>query len=136
MNKLVAVARTDNEKERGGVWVEYSPDGENVFRVKIARAGTNNPKFMKAQSDAMKPFRKSGRDAHDIEPTKQREITIHLYANQIVLDWHVEDFGEAFSVEACTRVFQQANDFLDFVVTESQKSDIFRGEQTKEDAKN
>lgn len=127
VNKLVAAAAPDAAAEKNGAWFEYVVDG-TPFRVKLARAGTGNPEFMKLQNKLLKPWRAGARagQAPDIPHEADRKIQRELYGTTIISDWDAEDFGEPFSKEAAMRTFEALNDFLDWVITTANQQENFR----------
>lgn len=138
-NKLAKVAAEtrDLTKERDGIEITYlGPGGDGTFRVRVRRAGAENPDFHKLSEKLLRPIRRSGRDMDELPLSKQREITRQLYAHTVVLGWNEEDFGEPFTPENAIATFEADNDFLSFVVGEAIKAHNFRRETVAEIAGN
>lgn len=137
-NKLVAVAGVDPAAEKGGAWFEFSPNGEATFRVKLRRAGTGNPDFMKKQNDLLRPYRAGQRTPGNvtIPPEKDREIMRKLYASTIVVDWNADDFGTPFSEAECIATFADYNDFLDWCINTANAAENYRKQEIIEAAGN
>lgn len=137
-NKLTAAAETDTAAETEGAWFEYSPRGDEVFRVKMARAGNNNADFGREMEKRVRPFRAGVRDAKSavIPPHIERKINAEVYARTVVKDWNADDVGEPFSIEACIQIFMDAPDFLAWVMNASSSADSFRKQVIAENAGN
>jgi hypothetical protein len=137
VNMLVAAAGVDPAAERDGQWVEYARGGK-VFNVKLARAGTGNPEFMKLQNKLLKPWRAGARGGQPAEiPHEQdRKIQRELYASVIVVDWDAKQFGEEFTKENVINLFIVLNDFLDWVITVSNDADTYVKRSLEEAAGN
>lgn len=133
-NKLVAAAGVDPAAEKEGAWFEFSPNGETVFRVRMRRAGTGNPEFMKKQNDLLRPYRAGQRTPGSvvIPPEKDREIMRKLYASTILVDWNADDFGEPFTEANAIAAFAGYNDFLDWCINTSNAAENYRRQEIED----
>lgn len=131
-NKLVAAPQTDPTAEAEGVWDVYTNAEGNEFRVKLARAGTNNPDFLKLSNDVMKPYQRIGKVSTDLPYPIQRQMSRKLYAGSVVKDWNEDDFGVPFSIPECVKTMELANDFLDWVVERSQNASRYMKSVTED----
>lgn len=75
---------SDSDAEVDGVWIDYGD-----FRVKLARAGGNNRKYLRALMKAAKPMR--GREP-DLETMQQ--IERGLLADYLIKGWQTKVDGE------------------------------------------
>ena len=137
-NKLTKAAATDVAAEKEGSWFEYSPDGEQTFRIKLARAGNTNHQFVKLQEDLIRPHRAGAKDPRNIKipPEIDRDIQRKLYSQTIVKDWAPDDVGEPFSVENCYKMFKEADDVLAWCIATAQNADNYRKVVVEEHAGN
>lgn len=116
--------------------MEYIPNGEDVFRVKLRRAGGMNDDFNKAWEKTTRPYRRGGVDMGQLAPSIQRKLSGKAYADTVVADWNTDDFGVPFSPEACAKQFEETPHFLDWCVTRANEAQAFREESRKTDAGN
>lgn len=86
---MYAMYESDANMETGGIWVDYGD-----FRVRIARAGGSNKKYMKYAENRLKPFRRMLQQGGDMPEKRSHAILADIFAKTIVLDWNVSD-GEA-----------------------------------------
>lgn len=136
-NKLVAAAGVDPAAEKDGAWFEYGAGGL-AFNVKLARAGSGNPEFMKLQNRLLKPWRSGakGGGSMDIPHETDRRIMRELYAKTIVKDWDATQFGQPFTIENCIDTMRDLNDFLDWVINISNAQENYRKAELEEAAGN
>lgn len=76
---------TDDNLETNGIWLDY---GE--FRVKIARAGGANKKFLSYVEQKTKPLRRAIQ-AGALSEERSAALFYEIYAKTIVLDWQIAD---------------------------------------------
>lgn len=112
--------------DQEGVWFEYSPDGETIYRVKLKRAGGLNDGFTRLMEKLTRPLRRSGNDTSHIVPAKQREITAEVYAEHIVIDWDAVAFECDCNPDNIKKAFKDDNNFLEFCVQSANAAAFFR----------
>lgn len=78
---------TNENLEVDGVWNQF----DESFRVRIARASTNNIRYAKALEKATKPFR---RNFDMVSSEMQLNILKEVYAKTIVTGWQTNKDGE------------------------------------------
>lgn len=127
--------KTSESCERDGVWLDY---GDGV-RVRVARAGGSNRRFLKA----MERFRRKHKRRIDLDLLDEdvaRPAVIDIFAETVVLGWEGVANEEGTPLE-CTKenvvkVFTDLPDFFDAVRDDAARAEIFRAHIDEEDAKN
>lgn len=79
---------TSAELEKSGVWMDYGD-----YRVKIARAGGANRKYLNELQMATKPIKRA-LDTNSVPPERQKEIMTKVFAKTIVMGWQTFVDGE------------------------------------------
>lgn len=136
LKKLYA---TDESAEAEGVWNDFG----GVFRVKIARAGSGNPQFVKELSRAAK--RANGVMTPDMERTALQNV----YANTVVKGWQTFVDGQWVdgidmddegilqpTPENIQRVFQELPDIYTSIVRMADDASNYRKTALEAQAKN
>jgi hypothetical protein len=80
--------KTDKGLEREGVLVEYG-----AFRVKIARTGGANKRYLKRLEAALKPYRRAIQ-TDTMSEELAGELMRRVFAETVVLDWETAVDGE------------------------------------------
>ena len=86
---LKKLFKTNGALETSGVVVDY--DGET--RIRIARAGGSNKKYIKAVERTLKPYRRA-LAAGQMSNTKATELLSKVFAETIILGWEVNRGGQ------------------------------------------
>ena len=101
---------TDPALEKGGIYINYYDNNDDdLFRVKIARAGGANKRFDKATNLAAKNNKRL-LDPENTGSEKSKKIMREVYASTIILDWEVskrDENGEVMKDEEGFTVWQQ-----------------------------
>lgn len=79
---------TDSNLEQNGIYLDYGD-----FRVKIARAGGSNKRYLAYADTKTKPFRRA-MQAGSFTEERARPLLYDIYASTIVLDWEVKNEDE------------------------------------------
>lgn len=74
---------TDPTLESQGIWLDYGD-----FRVKIARAGGANKRYLSFAEAKTKPFRRAIA-AGTMPEERSRALLFDIYAKTVILDWEV-----------------------------------------------
>lgn len=82
MKTLYKLFKTKDEYEQSGVWLDFGSD----IRIKIARAGGKNIKFISKYNKLM---RKYGRaiDNDNMSEEESQQALAELFADTVILDW-------------------------------------------------
>jgi hypothetical protein len=82
MKTLYKLFKTKDEYEQSGVWLDFGSD----IRIKVARAGGKNIKFISKYNKLM---RKYGRaiDYDNMSEEESLQALAELFADTIILDW-------------------------------------------------
>lgn len=76
--------KTDGGLESEGIFLDYGS-----FRVRIARAGGQNKRYMKALEAATRPYRRAI-DTGMLSPERSMEIMRQVFAQTVVLGWEIK----------------------------------------------
>lgn len=132
--------KTDPNYESQGITLEYgnTPNGKPI-RIKIARAGGSNAKFLKALEIKSKPYRRQLQN-ETIDPKIADDILMQVFVDSVILDWeNVEDEnGTAlpFNRENCLKLFRDLPDLFADVREQASRSALFRAEIKESATKN
>lgn len=85
MGNMFEQFETDQNLETGGIWIDYGD-----FRVKTARAGGTNKKYLSYAETKTKPFRRAIA-AGTMPEERSRALLYDIYAKTVILDWEVND---------------------------------------------
>lgn len=110
---LHAKNKTDKALETDGIWKDYI-----THRVKIARAGGSNDRYLKTMEDLQKTLRRSG-DPSEIPKSRQDAIMAKVLAETIVLDWQTWDDEKQDWVPGIEKVDGSVGKFTKELVTET-----------------
>lgn len=132
---LYTIFETNENAEVDGVWLEYSA----TTRVKIARAGGANKRFLKA-ADAFRRKFKRQLDLEILDDDVARKEGIQIYADSVVLDWEGVTDKEgnelAFSRENVVKVLTDLPDLFADIQAMAMKHAIFKAAEDEDDAGN
>jgi len=149
MGNMYEQFETDPDLEVNGIWIDYGD-----FRVKIARAGGANKKYLSYAEKKTKPFRRAIQNG-TMPEERSKPLLFDIYAKTIVLDWEVakghEDDGETIweqgihAKDGSVLEFNPGNVLATFRQLEAIFFDLqqvaegialFRKEEMEEDGKN
>lgn len=85
MGNMFDQFETDANLETDGIWLDYGD-----FRVKIARAGGSNKRYLSYAETKTKPFRRAIA-AGTMPEERSRALLFDIFAKTIILDWQVAD---------------------------------------------
>lgn len=77
---------TNRNKEKDGVWFNFGPGENGDIRIKIARAGGSNKKFLRVVDRVTRPHRRAI-DTEKIDPELLTRLNCEALAESVVLDW-------------------------------------------------
>lgn len=77
--------QTNIDVEKSGKWIDYGG-----YRIKIARAGGSNRKYLSELELAMKPIRRAI-DAGTVPQERQKAIMVDVFAKTIIKGWETWD---------------------------------------------
>lgn len=137
--------KTDEKVEKEGVWLEYGSAGEDKpVRIKIARAGGTNSKFLQLLEKRSKPYRRQIQ-TETIDPKVAENLFMDVYAEAVVLGWEnvtAADLGEThetpleFTKENCLKLFKALPDLFADLREQANRVALFRLETREADAGN
>lgn len=129
---LFAKYKTDESKEREGVWVPL--DGEG--RIRIAR--TNNPLYREVMVRKVNRYKMAAK-SKVIPEDDWITIVNELIAETILVDWEgITEKGQPlpYSVENAKRVLAELKDFREMVLSIADNMDNFKEELDEGTEKN
>jgi len=85
MSDMFSQFDTDESMEVTGINLDYG-----TFRVRIARAGGSNKKYLSFAEKKTKPLRRAIQ-VGALDEKRSREILYEIYAHTIILDWEIAD---------------------------------------------
>lgn len=95
---LYKALQTDADIEKEGVYISYYDDeGDDLCRVRVARAGGANKAFDKAMNAALKKHKKL-LDASSIGSEKNKAVMRQLYADNVITAWETAKRDESNKV--------------------------------------
>lgn len=140
---------TDENLETSGIWIDY---GE--FRVKIARAGGSNKKYLSITEAKTKPLRRAIQ-AGTLSEERSRALLYEIYAKAVILSWEVaegkdKDGGNKwksgihkkgggileFNQENVIQTFENLPALFLDIQSAAESISLFRREEMVEDSKN
>lgn len=133
---------TNENLEVEGVWNQF----DESFRVRIARASTNNIRYAKALEKATKPFR---RNFDMVSSEMQTNILKEVYSKTIVTGWQTMKDGEwvdginlegdeiiSFTPENVMKVFADLPDLFATIQQFADEAAVYRQSGLEKEAKN
>lgn len=124
--------KTDESKERDGVWVPLEKDG----RIRVAR--TNNPLYREALVRKVSRY-KTATTSKVIPEDDWLNIVNELVAETILVGWEgITEKGQPlpYSVENAKRVLTELKDFREIVLSIADNMDNFKEELDEGTEKN
>lgn len=125
--------KTDENCEKNGIWLEYSHSDDNgkPVRIKIARAGGSNIKYLKTLEMKSKPYRRQlQNDTLDI--TVADEMLKEVYADSVILGWEnvTDDKGVElpFNRINCLKLLSDLPDLFADIREQSTRAALFRAD--------
>lgn len=130
-----AMFKTDKDLEKNGIVINY----DDTIKVRIARAGGANTRYLKTLERKSKPYRRAI-DQGTMNPEVANQILREAYAEAVILDWEGitdEDGNEIpFTKENCVKLFEDLPDFFEDLKEQAMKMALFRATVREEEAKN
>lgn len=132
--------KTDTTMEKEGILLDYgqNDDGTSI-RIRIARAGGANQRYLKRMDYLSRPYRHQ-LQRETLDAKTMENIVRQAYAETIVLGWeNVQDEDGAdieFSVENALKLFKDLPELFDDIQKASQKIALFKVHAMEEDAGN
>lgn len=127
--------KTDSACETDGVWLDYGDD----CRIKIARAGGSNKRFLKSAEKFRRRYKRQLELEILSNDVAQREA-IKIYAESVVLDWEGVTDAEGNELncnqENITKLFTDLPDLFIDVQQMALNASLFREEIDVEAAGN
>lgn len=77
--------QTNTDLEKKGKWIDYGG-----YRIKVARAGGTNRKYLSELEAAMKPIRRAI-DSGTVPQERQKAIMVDVFAKTIIMGWETWD---------------------------------------------
>lgn len=150
MGNMFDQFETDTNLETDGIWLDYGD-----FRVKIARAGGSNKRYLSYAETKTKPFRRAIA-AGTMPEERSRALLFDIFAKTIILDWQVadgvdEETGETiwkqgihkkgggvldFSAENVLMTFKLLPAIFFDIQQAAESIALFRKQEMEEDGKN
>lgn len=140
--------KTDTDLEKQGIVLDYG-----TFRVRVARMGGSNKKFVAQLEQRTKPLRRAIQ-ADTVDRTKLIDVVREVFVDTVILDWETNVGTESFpdwkqGIEASDGVslleFNRENvldtlrnlpDLYDDLQEQAGKAALFRANILEEEAKN
>lgn len=139
MNSLYAAYKTDPQKEKAGVEVEYGFRHDKPTKFLIARAGGANDRFARILDQKLKPYRRMVQ-SDTMDTALSERLLKEAYAEAIVLGWtNVGDENDKdleFSVANVIKLFTDLPDLFIDIQQISRNLAIYRETVREDDAKN
>jgi hypothetical protein len=132
---------TDTSVEREGLWLEYGTNSKGeAIRIRIARAGGSNDRYLKLLEARFKPHRRILQVDALEHRTLIEKISREVYAETVLLAWEgVEDRDGnviSFSKDAAVKLMCDLPDLYSDIVQQSTNASLFRKSIREADAKN
>jgi len=142
--------KTDTDTEKSGIYYTvYGEDGEDLFRILIARAGGANKAFEKAQEQENKKYKRQIA-TDNLSLAKRTKLMIGIYSRTVILNWElwiddkwiqgvdVDGDGEVvpFTRENVIKILQENEELYTDVAAEANRLSNFRKAEQEEEAKN
>jgi hypothetical protein len=135
MSGTFAAFKSDVDRERNGLWLDYGDAGEFL----VARAGGANKAYEKALARITKPHRRA-LEAEAIDSDKAFDLMKQAFAETIVLDWKgitdAEGNEVPYSKEKCLWLFRELDDLFQAIREDAHKATLYRASLREEAAGN
>lgn len=130
------IFKTDKVAEVEGITLNY----DDKVKVRIARAGGSNTRYLKVLERKSKPYRRAIQQ-ETLDPEVAQQILREAYAEGVVLGWEGitdEATGKEipFSPAAAAKLFKELPDFFADIQEQAQKAALFRAEVREAEGKN
>lgn len=132
---ILELFETSADLEKTGVWLDF----KNYGKIKIARAGGENFRYLKAFESALRPHRRlieMGAFPED----EGRDLMIDVYSSTIVLDWQGirgrDKVLIPFSKENCVAMLKKIPALFAFVQEKANNFSNFRDGDIEDEIKN
>ena len=131
--------KTDENYERNGIWLEYGSKTGKPVRIKIARAGGTNIKFLKALELKARPYRRQLQN-DTIDPEVAEELFRQVYVESVILGWENVDTEDGKPLEFnrfnCLKLLTDLPDLFADIREQATKASLFRSEVIETASKN
>lgn len=132
---------TNKDLEKSGITLDYGD-----FWIKIARAGGSNKKYEKVLQAKLKPFQVQLR-TNTLDNEIAERLYREIFASAVILGWGSKEFGEGkiagkdnnaldFNTDNVINLLNDLPDLFNHIKEQSEKVDLFKNEELREDAKN
>lgn len=139
--------KTDGDLEKQGVVIDYGS-----FRVRVARMGGSNKKFVTLLEQRTKPLRRAIQ-AETVDRTKLIDVVRSVFVDAVILDWEVNtgteespkwesgiegENGELlpFNRDNVLDALRNLPDLYDDLQEQAGKAALFRAQALEDEAKN
>jgi len=127
--------RTDPEREKAGIWVQYGPAGKFL----LARAGGSNKEYAVRLEQLTRQHLKSIQHGM-LDPVLADEILRQVYAEKVIRDWEgvTDEDGNLlpFSVANCVKLLKDLPELFRLIVEDAQGFELYRTGLLEEAVKN
>jgi hypothetical protein len=150
MSSLFKKFATDKKAEAEGLLYEVP----GLFRVRLARVGGENKKFLKKMNELMKPYRKLAKE--DMPEKESKRINLEVYCSTVILPhtWQTwvkdEETQEGrwvdgidgpdgivpATTENYIKILGELSDLLVVLISEAADANLFRKEALESEIKN
>lgn len=135
MSGTFGAFKSDIERERHGLWLDYGDAGEFL----VARAGGANKAYEKALNRITKPHRRA-LEAEAIDNDKAFDLMKQAFAEAVVLDWkgvtNAEGEELPYSKDNCLWLLRELDDLFHALREDAHKASLFRAALREEAAGN
>lgn len=135
--------KTSPELEQKGILIDYG-----TFRVRVARAGGSNKRFLKLLEAKIKPYRRA-LATETMDNDRGMELLREVYAEAVVISWETKVGDEfksgieapdgkllPFSKENVLLTFNNLPDLFNDIKEQADKAALFREKIREEEGKN
>jgi len=135
--------KTDPEVERKGILLDYGS-----FRIRIARAGGANKRFLKVLDHKTRPY-KQALKAEQLDEDIADSVMAEVYADAVILGWETKVDGQfksgiesetgellPFTAQNVTKTLLALPELFADIRQQSSQFQNFRALQREDDAKN
>jgi hypothetical protein len=140
MSSLYKQFKTDEKCEAEGIWLEYgSTDAGKPMRIRVARAGGSNSRFVKKLESLTKPYRRQLQN-ETMDNKLADDLMMQAYSEAVVLGWeNIEDEKGTpipFTSATCLKLFRDLPDLFADIREQSNKMALYRKDIQEITAKN
>lgn len=131
---IYAMFETDAKTESSGIVINYGD-----FKVRVARAGGENKRYVKILRELTKPYQKAI-DTDTIDPEVAKEISIKAFVRGVLLGWEgvTDRDGNALAYNEANaiKVFTDLPEFFKEIAQQALNFTLFRAASQEDEAKN